>query len=342
MNNKKTIILTGIVLISMLVASVPGYALNLRFNLMYNQKHPLSRDAFSPWAKQVKEVTNGRVKVTMFYSSALFKPKDAMDSIISRVGDIGIVLPVYDRNRLMLSSVMGQPMIAGEKALANSEVLWELYTSESDIQKEFKDVKVLWAYMNPAFQLHFSKKEVKSISDLKNTIISAGGATQTNLLRLLGASPEAMPMVEVFLAMQKGVVEGCFLPYAPLRSQKIADLLKYHTNANLMAVSFFVTINKTVWDKISPEDQKAIEGISGLVAARQCGQVFDNAQEKDTAWMAKKGDQFYSLTADQKKSWADKIKPVRNKWIQDAKAKGYTNPDKLMEKAIQLIEEKTK
>lgn len=333
MKNKNSISLAVIILIVLLL-NVPGHALNLRFNVMYNQKHPLSRDAFAPWAKQVKEVTDGRVKVTVFYSNALFKPKDAMDSIISRVGDIGIVLPVYDRNRLLLSSVMDQPMIAGEKALVNSEVLWQLYTAEPDMQKEFKDVKVLWAYMNPAFQLHFSKKQVTNLGDLENSIISAGGATQTNLLRLLGASPEAMPMVEVFLAMQKGVIEGCFLPYAPLRSQKIADLLKYHTNANLMAVSFYVTVNKKAWDKISPEDQKAIESISGLTAARKCGQVFDNAQQRDTKWMLEKGDQFYSLTPDQKQSWAVKIKPVRDKWIQDAKAKGYANPEKLMEKAI--------
>ena len=338
--NKKYSIIFALALITVFLLNIPGYALNLRFNVMYNQKHPLSRDAFSPWAKQVKEATDGRVKVTMFHSNALFKPKAAMDSIISRVGDIGIVLPVYDRNRLMLSSVMGQPMVAGEKALANSEVLWQLYTTESGMQKEFKDVKVLWAYMNPAFQLHFSKKEVKSLDDLSNTIVSAGGATQTNLLRLLGASPEAMPMVEVFLAMQKGVVEGCFLPYAPLRSQKIANLLKYHTNANLMAVSFFVTINKTAWNKISPEDQKAIEGISGLAMAKKCGQVFDAAQQRDTEWMAKKGDQFYSLTPDQKKVWAEKIKPVRTKWIEDTKAKGYSQSDKLLEKAIRLIEEK--
>ncbi|MCG8552850.1 MAG: TRAP transporter substrate-binding protein [Desulfobacterales bacterium] len=336
MTKKTSIILVFAVLIVCLL-NIPGYALNLRFNIMYNQKHPLSRDAFAPWAKQVKEVTDGRVKVTMFYSNALFKPKAAMDSIISRVGDIGIVLPVYDSNRLMLSSVMDQPMIAGEKALKNSEVLWQLYTTEPEMQTEFKDVKVLWAYMNPAFQLHFSKKEVKGLADLENTIISAGGATQTHLLRLLGASPEAMPMVEVFLAMQKGVIEGCFLPYAPLRSQKIADLLKYHTNANLMAVSFFVTINKKAWDKISPEDQKAIESISGLNAARKCGQVFDNAQQKDTTWMLEKGDSFYSLTPEQKQSWALKIKPVRDKWIQAAKEKGYTSPDKVMEKAISLF-----
>ena len=334
---KKVFMILALTVLGTLFLDVPGYALNLRFNVMYNQKHPLSRDAFAPWAKQVKKITDGRVKVTMFYSNALFKPKAAMDSIISRVGDIGIILPVYDRNRLMLSSVMDQPMIAKEKALANSEVLWQLYTTEPDMQKEFKDVKVLWAYMNPAFQLHFAKKEVKSLADLSNTIISAGGATQTNLLRLLGASPEAMPMVEVFLAMQKGVVEGCFLPYAPLRSQKIADLLKYHTNANLMAVSFFVTINKTAWDKISPEDQKAIEGISGLSAARKCGEVFDAAQQKDTMWMLQKGDHFYSLTPEQQQAWATRIKPVRDKWIRDSKAKGYAAPEKVMEKAISLF-----
>ncbi len=62
---------------------------------MYGPKHPLCKQAFVPWANEVKKVTNGRVKVTMFYSNALFKPKDALDAISSRVGDIGIVLPVY-------------------------------------------------------------------------------------------------------------------------------------------------------------------------------------------------------------------------------------------------------
>ncbi len=231
-------------------------------------------------------------------------------------------------------------MVAGEKALKNSEVLWDLYQSTPEMQNELKDVKVLWSYMNPAFQLHFTKKKVENLKELQNVVISAGGATQTQILRLLGASPEAMPMVDVFLAMQKGVVEGCFLPYAPLRTQKIADLTRFHTNANLMAVSFFITINKGAWDKISPEDRKAIEAISGLVAARKSGQVFDAAQEKDVAWMAKKGDQFYTLSADQKQLWAEKVAPVREKWVQEAKEKGYAASDKLLEKALALMAEK--
>lgn len=329
-------------LMVVLMLSASAHALNLRFNVMFTPKHPLCREAFVPWAKQVKEVTNGRVKVTMFYSNALFKPKDALDAISSRIGDIGIILPTYTRDRLMMNSVMEQPMVANEKALVNSEVLWELFQSVPEMQDELKDIKVLWAYMNPAFQLHFTKKKVETLNDLQNTVISAGGTTQTQILRLLGASPEAMPMVDVFLAMQKGVVEGCFLPYAPLRTQKIADLIKFHTNANLMAVSFFITINKSAWGKISPEDQKAIEAISGLTVAQKCGRVFDKAQERDTAWMAEKGDNFYALSAEQQKLWAEKVNPVREAWIQDAKAKGYANPEKVLEKALQLMAEKSK
>ncbi|MEJ2586545.1 MAG: TRAP transporter substrate-binding protein DctP [Deltaproteobacteria bacterium] len=237
---------------------------------------------------------------------------------------------------------MDQPMVAGEKALQNSEALWEMYQSTPELQNELKSVKVLWSYMNPAFQLHFTKKEVKNLQELQNVIISAGGATQIQILRLLGASPEAMPMVEVFLAMQKGVVQGCFLPYAPLRTQKIADLTHFHTNANLMAASFFISVNKDAWDKVSDQDKKAIEAISGLAAAKKSGQVFDAAQKRDVAWMAKKGDKFFTLSPDQKKLWAEKIGPVRNKWIEEAKAKGYANPQKLLDKALAVMAEKSR
>lgn len=341
MKKKQLMVAMGLFL-SVFLVTGSASALNLRFNVMYSPKHPLCKQVFAPWAKEVKKVTNGRVKVTMFYSNALFKPKDALDAISSRVGDIGIVLPVYTRSKLILNSVMDQPMVAGEKALQNSEALWEMYRTTPGMQKELQDVKVLWSYMNPAFQLHFTKKKVQNLKELKNTVISAGGATQTQLLRLLGASPEAMPMVQVFLAMQKGVVEGCFLPYAPLRTQKIADLVHFHTNANLMAVSFFVTVNQGAWDKISDADKKAIEAISGLTATRKTGEAFDSAQTRDVAWMKKKGDQFFTLSAEQQKMWAEKIAPVREKWIADAKAKGYADPQKVLDKALSVMAEKSR
>ncbi len=330
------------ILFGSLMLSSSAYALNLRFNVLFSPKHPLCREGFVPWTKEVKKVTDGRVKVTMFYSNALFKPKQAYDSITSRAADMGIIVAVYQRNRRILNNVMDLPLVAGEKAVVNSIVLQELFQTTPEMQQELEDVKILWAYMNPAFQLHFTKKRVESLADLKNLVVSAGGQTQSRIVESLGASVEAMPMTEVYLAMQKGVIEGCFLPYAPLRTQKIANLLNHHTDANLMATSFFIGINKSVWAKISPEDQKAIERISGMAASRKMGEIFDRGQARDTKWMAKKGDTFYKLTSSQKAEWAEMIKPIRYEWINDAKNKGYSNPEALLTRALKLMEEKSK
>ena len=317
------------------------WALNIRFNVVYSPKHPLSREAFQPWAKKVAEVTGGRVKVTMFYSSALFKPKQAYDAVSTRVADMGFVLPTYARNRFLLGGVMDLPMVAHEKALYNSEVLWELYQTFPEIQKEFSDVKVLWTYMNPAFQLHFIKKEVRNLEELKGTVVSGGGTVNVRILKALGASAESIPMHGVYLALQKGVIEGCFLPYAPLKSQRMADLLHAHTNANLMAVAFYVVINKDVWGQISPEDRKAIEKISGLVTARHFGSVFDKYQVKDTKWMAGKGDKFFTLDPAERNKWAERIIPIREDWVKDAKDRGAT-ARKILDTALKLMAEKTK
>ena len=125
----KKLFLVALALLFLCAVILPSmaWAMNIRFNVMYSPKHPLCREAFNPWAKQVAKVTDGRVKVTLFYSSALFKVKQAYDAVATRVGDMGLVLPTYARNRFLVSSVLDLPMVAQEKAKINSEVLWEMY-----------------------------------------------------------------------------------------------------------------------------------------------------------------------------------------------------------------------
>jgi len=333
--------IAGMMLLCIAVMASTAWAINVRFNVMYSPKHPLCRDAFNPWAERVGKVTDGRVKVTMFYSNALCKPKQVYDATVSGVTDMGVSCPTYARDRFLTSGVMDLPMVAGEKAKISSEVLWKLYETFPAMQKEYSDVKLLWMYMNPAYQLHLSKKQVRNLEELKDTVISAGGTVSARILKALGASVEAMPMVEVFLALQKGVVEGCFLPYAPLRSQRMADLLHYHTEANLVANTFYVVINSDVWGRISSKDRKAIERISGLEAAGVCGSVFDKYQGIDRSWMAKKGDRFISLEPAERERWTKRIMPIRDQWLKDARAKGLPG-GKLLETALKLMSEKSR
>ncbi len=317
---------TGIVLLAVLlifpyVSPAPG-AVELRFNSMYSPKHPINRPAFSPWAQEVEKRTEGRVKVTLFPSNALATVREAFDAAVSGVCDIAVSCPTYAPDRFPLSTAINLPMLGHTKAETNALALWELYETFPQLQKEYSEVKLLWLYANPSFQLHFTKKPAHNLEELRDRVISSGSAMGLKILQGLGARPESLPMVDVYLALQKGVTEGCLLPYAPLKPQKIAELLHYHTDADLLCVSFYVVMNLDKWNGLSSGDQKAISEVIGRYGAQLCGSVFDKYQARDVKWMADKGDKFYTLPSAERARWVKRVMPLHNEWVKKMEARG--------------------
>lgn len=312
-------IATAAVALFCLTATQAGAA-TLRMNNNYVPKHPLTTQVFKPWAEEVAKITEGRVKVKVFDSSQLSPFPQSYDNLRNGVMDIGLICPAYQPAQLVFSGVLDLPMVAAGKAAKSSGVAWDMLNKHPEIQKELAEFEVLWVYLNPPYQIHMSKGLIKTADDLKGKIISAGGSASIRTAQLLGASPESMPMTEVFQALQKGVVEGCFLPYAPLRSQGIADYVKFHTDVDIMANSFFVAMNKNRWNRISPKDQDAIRKISGRLMSERTGKVFDDSTEADIAWMKERGDEFYTIPAEERQKWLEIIAPVHDDWMRRTKS----------------------
>ncbi|MBW2126356.1 MAG: hypothetical protein JRH08_11805 [Deltaproteobacteria bacterium] len=62
--------------------------------------------------------------------------------------------------------------------------------------------------------------------------IRSASANETAGLKLLGANPIGMPISELSVALQKGVVDGALTPYAALKSHKLIDVVKHITEFN--------------------------------------------------------------------------------------------------------------
>jgi len=341
---RKTFLVTGMVLLSVLLifpyVSSPGGAVELRFNSMYSPKHPINRYAFTPWAKEVEKRTEGRVKVTLFPSNALATVREAFDATVSGVCDIAVSCPTYAPDRFPLSTAINLPMLGHTKAETNSLALWGLYEKFPQLRAEYSEVKLLWLYANPSFQLHFTKKPVHKLKELQGMVISSGSAMGLKICKRLGARPESLPMVDVYLALQKGVAEGCLLPYAPLKPQKIAELLHYHTDADLLCVSFYVVMNLDKWNGLSPGDQKAISEVVGRYGAQLCGSVFDKYQVRDVKWMADKGDKFYTLPSAERARWIKRVMPLHDEWVKKMEARRL--PGREVKKEAERLIEKYK
>jgi len=320
----------------------PGLAadkkpIKLKLSNGYPARHPMAVKGFGGWAKMVEEKTNNRVKIALFPGNTLTKINEAYDATIAGVADIAMTVPGYAAGRFPLSPAVNLPMVFPSSTVA-SRVTWELYEKFPAIQAEFSEVKVLFFYCTPPYEMHTVKKAINTSEDLKGLQIRASDPISAKVIESLGATPVAISMPEAYMGLQKGVLDGLVSPFGPMRGLKTANVTHYHTtNANLFNNVFAIVMNLKKWNSLPPDIQKIIEDVSGAAAAERFGTIFDKTSEPDINYMKKQGDTFITLTPEEKKKWTAAILPIRDKWIRDRTAKGLP-ADKVVSEMVRLSE----
>ena len=88
---------------------------------------------------------------------------------------------------------------------------------------------------------------------LKIRVINSQVYIQT--FRALGATAVAMDPSELYLSLQQGVVDGFEFPLPDLVSYKLYEVTKYLSLDDHTTDFFLVSINKGLWQGLSPEEQ---------------------------------------------------------------------------------------
>jgi len=309
--------------------------IKLKLSNGYPSRHPMAVKGFGGWAKMVEERTNNAVKITLFPGNTLTKIKEAYDATVAGVTDIAMTVPGYTPGRFPLSPAVNLPMIFSNSTVA-SRVTWDLYRNFPEIRAEYSEVKVLFFYCTPPYEIHTVKKNIKTSKDLKGQQIRISDPISAKVIQNLGATPVAISMPEAYMGLQKGVLDGLVSPFGPMRGLKTANVTRYHTvNANLFTNVFAIVMNLKKWNSLPPNVQKVIDEVSGAVAAERFGKIFDKLTEPDINYMKKQGDTFITITPEEKKRWIAAILPIRDKWIKERTAKGLS-ADKIVREMVRL------
>ena len=157
----------------MMVTGIGGDALAQEkvIKLTYSDHNPPTAwctvNATEPWAKQIEKATNGRVKVERYYAEAMIKGTDAWMALKSGVVDMAWCSHGYWPGMTPLSDVITLPFLPFKSGRQAGGVLWKLYEKYPKLQNEYADVKVLLVHATPPFTLFTTKKQVKTMEDLK-------------------------------------------------------------------------------------------------------------------------------------------------------------------------------
>ena len=109
----------------------------------------------------------------------------------------------------------------------------------------------------------FSKKPINTLADLKSKQIRGDGLVG-EAIKALGAQPVSIPINDVYLALQNGVIDGIFDRFGGLYNNKVGEVTKYMIIARGIypGAVFFNAMNTKVWDSLPADIQKAFTDVS--------------------------------------------------------------------------------
>ena len=129
-------------------------------------------------------------------------------------------------------------------------MLWKLYEKFPSIRKEFADVQPLMLWTSNPYFLLTTKKQVKTLEDLKGMKIRVTGGPPTEQIKALGAVPTPIPMPDIYQALDKGVIDGMGAPWEAIHGFRLYEVAKYYTMVPLSAVYFSLCTNKQKWKSL--------------------------------------------------------------------------------------------
>ena len=312
-------ILAGMMLFSGVVLARP---IELSLNLIIPPKHLRNINVLQPWVKMIEERTQGKVKITPYYGAALAKPPQTFNSTVSCVADVSEGIAYATPGRFPLTETVMLPELGLETSLSCSKALWHVYKKFPELNKEYAGVKMLWLHVTPAVKLITRKKAVRSLDDLKGLKIRVSGATAVKMGKALGFTPVSMPMGDLYLGLEKGVIEGVALPVEILISRRLGEVSKYVTDIDLGHDTFFVVMNMGTWKKLPADVQRVFEELSGDWAVDFTGKAWDKFDQEARVKVKAKGIEFISLSPAEDAKWKKLLSPIKDEYAAELDGKG--------------------
>lgn len=308
--------------------------IELNFNLFISKNHARYVHCHKPWIEMIEKKTGGKVKITPYFSNSLTPMSEKFNSTVAGIADISEGLVYVNPGRFPMSEMLLLPDLGLETALNASKAWWHLYETMPAMRKEYAGVKMLFLHSSPKMMIATRKKPIRKLSDLRGLKIWTTGSIPVRTAKALGFTPVAMAPGEVYLALDKGVIDGCFADFEILTSRRFYEVTKYiTTNLYMNHTPFYVIMNQGVWDGLPPDVKKVFNEYSGEWAVDFYGKIRDKEEVENKRIAEEKGMEMITLPPEEVAKEKRLVEPVKQAVVSELEAKGLP-----ARKALQELE----
>ena len=211
----------------------------------------------------VEKKSNGSISVVRYRAGQLYGPKAQIEVIANGGLSMAVLHMAYVGARSpsleFISSMGAQGCWAGD------DHYWrfiDMPGTRQIAENEFKgkmNAKLLGILSYGTGLIGNSKRPIHTVEDYKNIKIRAAGTSGATYLKAVGLIPVELSAKEVYMALQRGTIDGSVSGPDRFLKSKWYEVATYLTqDYSLPYISMWLTINNDFWNKLDKEQQQIL------------------------------------------------------------------------------------
>ncbi|HOZ67405.1 MAG TPA: TRAP transporter substrate-binding protein [Burkholderiaceae bacterium] len=282
------------------------------------------------WCDLLEKNTAGKMKCNML-PRGVSPATGTYDAIKNGLADISYTVHGYTPGRFVYTQ-MGEFPFLGNSAESISVAFSKVTSKYPQFAAENTGVKVLTLFTHGPGIVFNTKRPITKAADLDGLKFRIGGGMVNEISKTLGMNATLKPAPDSYELLAGGVMDGTLFPAESTESFRIDKIIKHATTfpGGLYNTSFVFLMNQARYDKLSAEEKKAIDAISGETAARIFGRGWDKVDTRAFALMQANGVQVTKADAKFVAEIKSKTSALESKWVKEAEAKGLKDAAKVL------------
>lgn len=262
----------------------------------------------------VEKETGNKVKFKFFHSGQLYKGKEEFAAM--ERGEIDMCAP----NDLYLTGIIPNT------GISNLPFLWETPASmqksldaglwDLGINQKFEEhnVKVLGTAAGGPYQIYAKGFKVTKPEDIKGQKWGVSGSTASKAIELMGGSPTTMSSGELYMALQRGTINGTTRPLITGLGRKLYEVVDNLSVTNMAYFTCVLAINKEKWESL-PKDVQDVMIEAGKKRDQQQLTMLEAFMDDAVRQYKEKGVDVHISTPEELAKFKEAMVPVHEWWL---------------------------
>lgn len=227
----------------------------------FSPTHFLSTHVVEPWMQCMGDATAQGLTFDYYPSGQITAANVSLDALNNGLTQLSTVSVGYVSNKMPLNGLSMLPDM-GDNSVEMLRAYRAMLEQNEAFRREHADnrIRPLVVNMLPVYQLVSKGAPIDTPEKLRGSIIRSSGGAMNLALTAVGAAPTEMPAGDLYIAIERGTVDGALSALSSIKPYSLQELLKsVSSNGKFGSFATLFAIDTGTWDKLSPEHQAAAE-----------------------------------------------------------------------------------